>query len=139
MTQLSDAHRRLEHLCDTLEAVADALPANVSETQSLTLADELEQDIADHAALVRHLLGAVAYDVSGLRVFHLEDRGLAEDLVPVLRHAAGGEQVDDPECLGYMLRCLFGGMRRNIALEWSLTKQMPSVTQRRPALRVVPN
>ncbi|SHJ30088.1 Hemerythrin HHE cation binding domain-containing protein [Roseomonas rosea] len=117
-------HVVLRALCDRLEAIADGLPRLPPHGERQQLARHLTTLITPHQAreddLLESLLppeGASAVErslVERIRGQHIMDAVHAQDLGAALEAAGPGE---DPEALGYMLRCFFDGCRRAMAFE----------------------
>ena len=116
---------RLERVCDALEALADALPYRIDTHFSLVLARELplnlhrthrfEEEIV-HPILLSchpHLAGTLGR----LRDEHLEDEDRAQELREAIAGLVGDRSRRDAEVVGYMLRGVFTGLRRHLAVE----------------------
>ena len=121
---MSRAHAQKLRLCDTLEAIADDLPAHVDQLQCLTAASSLVpllrachrfEEETVFPVFARRRGGAAI--VERLKAEHLEDDCAAEDLSEALLAYGHGAAIENPEAFGYMLRGLFDAMRRHIAYE----------------------
>ncbi|WP_319520333.1 hemerythrin domain-containing protein [uncultured Martelella sp.] len=127
---LRSTHRSILRLCDALEAVADSLPANVNRNACRRLADDLVPTLKDaqeteemqvfpqlrHTAAGPQAAGEV---LDRLTYEHFEDLCFAEEVTETLKRLSSGDVVNT-EAVGYMLRGLFGALRRHIALEQEL-------------------
>jgi len=126
------AHAQKLELCDMLEDIADALPSRVDRLQCLKVASSLvpllrechrfEEEIV-FPALAR--LPGRETVVARLKTEHVEDDCAAEELSEALLAHGHGEPIENPEAFGYMLRALFGSMRRHIAFERELLLPSP--------------
>lgn len=115
-------------ICNVLEAIADALPDAVNPGTCLWVAANLVPAIRDAQAFEEAVIYP-AYERSAgpaeerrqslrrLRAEHVEDEALAEELTEVLLGIGHGDEVDNPEALGFMLRTFFETTRRHIAFE----------------------
>ena len=117
-------HEEMLRLCDALESVADALPANLDQLHCLALAESLEplvdvcQRYEEHCVFPCYLEASGRQDVvDRLRREHIEDAGAAHELAEVLREVGKGNGIENCEALGYMLRAFFGAVRRHVAFE----------------------
>ncbi|WP_341484292.1 hemerythrin domain-containing protein [Chelativorans petroleitrophicus] len=125
----SNAHFWIKlDLCTALEAIADSLPSLVDRAQCLWMAETLlpalqmahafEEDVV-YPAFCKE----AAFRVEGqrtlarLRVEHVEDEALAEEISERLFFIGHGAGVENPEALGFMLRTFFRSVRRHVAFE----------------------
>ena len=121
------AHQTKLRLCETLENIADNLPA-VDRLLCLQIASELtpvlrdchryEEDVVFPAFLrgnAEHPSSAAS--VRRLQVEHVEDECAAQDLTDLLLAIGHGGAVENPEALGFMLRAFFHALRRHVAFE----------------------
>lgn len=121
---MARAHEEKLKLCDALEAMADDLPSRVDRLRCLAVANTLlpllrechrfEEEIVFPS--VARASGGQAI-VARLKAEHLEDDCAAEDISERLLAHGHGHPIENPEALGYMLRALFGSLRRHIAFE----------------------
>jgi hypothetical protein len=115
-------------LCDTLEAIADSLPANLDRRRCVIAGEALESMLgAIHRfeeevifplareALVRR--GDSIRCIERLEAEHCEDEGFADELAALLQDLASGRETVAPETAGYMLRGFFVSLRRHVAFE----------------------
>lgn len=114
-------HGRLGELCDQLEAIADDLPRACPRRCSRAAA-ELQTLMPEHHAFEAVVLAEVlGGEQRGLldRILeqHAEDEGLAFEIALALEPLSAGETPDEPETLGYMLRCFFTNCRRSMLVE----------------------
>ncbi|MBB4120778.1 hemerythrin domain-containing protein [Martelella radicis] len=126
---LRSAHATIGRLCDALEAVADSLPANVNRGECRTLSEELvpalkkAQELEEMQVFpaIRRATGgrAAAEALDRLSYEHFEDLCFAEEVTDVLRRLSSGDVVNT-EAVGYMLRGLFGALRRHLSFEQEL-------------------
>ena len=121
VAQRYEEHSRLGALCDLLEAIADDLPRPCSRYCSRAVA-ELETAVPQHHAFEAKVLSdLLATDHRNLldRILgqHAEDEGLAFELAMALEPIGAGAPVEQPETLGYMLRCFFNNCRRSMLVE----------------------
>lgn len=122
------AHATKLALCDRLEAIADALPSNVSRSECeavarsigplLESAHRFEEDAVFPLCevLSGHSL-AVAGSLERLRAEHREDTSYGEEVAEALLQFGTDQRVLGAETLGFMLRGFFGALRRHIAFE----------------------
>ena len=121
VAQLYEEHSRLDALCDLLEAIADDLPRPCPGYCSRAAA-ELETLVPRHhafeAEVLADLLAPQQRDLLD-RILgqHAEDEGLAFELAMALEPIGAGAPVEQPETLGYMLRCFFNNCRRSMLVE----------------------
>ena len=121
LARLLAEHRKLDTLCDLLEACADALPARSTLAQSIVLCEKLAALIDLHERggttlfhemfepdLHRPLTNALL-DHIGAR--YAVDSANAQDLIAALDPASEEASRFPAEVLGYMLRCFFDGCR----------------------------
>ena len=115
-------------LCGRLEDLADTLPINVDKKECqlisrsvlpiLKRAHQFEENLVFPA-----IIFAFAEDVSihqtlkRLRCEHFEDESQAGELREGLGSFLNNAREYNTECLAYMLRGLFGGLRRHLANE----------------------
>ncbi|TNB46550.1 hemerythrin domain-containing protein [Martelella lutilitoris] len=126
---LSSAHASIRRLCEALEDVADSLPANVNRSDCRRLADDLVPALkAAQEAEEMQVFPAIRRAASGrnaaealdrLAYEHFEDLCFAEEVTDVLRRLSIGDTVNT-EAVGYMLRGLFGALRRHLSFEQEL-------------------
>lgn len=135
-------HKRLLSLCDELEAVADKLPNNVDQPKCLALASTMQSLFEEVHALeegeifptlltlapLRLELGAV---LEQLRSDHRTDLCYAQEVQEMLEEYAAGRRNVSPDAAGFMLRGLFQGMRRHIALEEYIMVPLLDLAQKR--------
>jgi hypothetical protein len=121
---ITTVHAQKLKLCDALEAIADALPSRLDRLQCLAVASSLVPLLREcHRFEEEHVFPVFARRRGGgeivarLKAEHLEDDCAAEDLSEALLGYGHGRPVENPEAFGYMLRALFGAMRRHIAFE----------------------
>lgn len=126
-------------LCDQLEKIADSLPKSVDRQACIHIAQALSTvinkaheteetvfyPILENAG--RLVVNAPSI-VEHLRMDHLGDAFMAEEIVEVLMSYGAGEPLHEPEAAGYMLRGFFTGLRRHIAMEGELLR--PALAQR---------
>ncbi|MGF1605771.1 MAG: hypothetical protein ACFB22_05485 [Rhodothalassiaceae bacterium] len=132
-------HRRLDTLCQQLEAIADALPDAVPPRLCSDVTAAMHSLLCAPGRRTAALLGAKAYTLSGLKPFHLEEEALAQDLAEPVAQMASGSVPANPEMTGYMLRCLFSSLRRTVWIETLLQPQIRPLMRPRPGLTVVPD
>lgn len=122
------AHSTKLALCDRLEAIADALPSNVSRLECeavarsiaplLQQAHRLEEDVVfPFCGVLSGGSLAVAGSVERLRGEHREDASYGEEVAEALLQIGARQPDLGAEALGFMLRGFFGGLRRHIAFE----------------------
>lgn len=125
--ELQSTHKAIHRICDALEAVADSLPASVDRKFCHSLALELvpsvkaAQEFEEMQVFpaFRRSQGArdsVNHTLSRLEYEHFEDLCFAEEVSEVLRKLSNGARVNT-EAIGYMLRGLFGALRRHMVFE----------------------
>ena len=114
-----------EDLCTALEALADSLPARFDTHSAKVLvsglhptlfqAHRFEEEVAFPILLARHIDLAITLD--RLRGEHIEDQDRAIELQEAVADLVQDRSRRNAEVVGYMLRCLFSGLRRHLALE----------------------
>lgn len=122
------AHEEKLRLCESLEALADALPSRVDRLACLRVANMLVPRLRDSHRYEEDIVfpafekgsadaAAGATSVRRLRTEHVEDECAAQDITDALLAIGHGGPVDNPEALGFMLRGFFETLRRHIAFE----------------------
>ncbi|MDX3806845.1 hemerythrin domain-containing protein [Bosea thiooxidans] len=113
-------------LCEVLESIADSLPAHANQKLCLDVGKIIESFIsgvhhfeeitlfpAYDLALMRG--GETRYSLERLRREHLEDESCASDLAEALLVLGHSGAVENPDMVGFMLRCFFVAKRRHVA------------------------
>ncbi|HEX7075223.1 MAG TPA: hemerythrin domain-containing protein [Hyphomicrobiaceae bacterium] len=125
----SNAHFEIKlELCSALEAIADGLPSLVDRNTCLRVAEALlpafQMAHAFEEEAVYPTFSAEAFcseerqkTLARLRVEHVEDEALAEEITERLLPIGYGSGVENPEALGFMLRTFFRSVRRHVAFE----------------------
>lgn len=124
---LQRAHAEQLALCDTLEEIADSLPANIDAEKCLDAAKSLNPLIKgvhsyEETVLFPWLESTTAIQpalretLHRLKFEHCEDACFAEELTDTLMRLGRRERVN-MEATGYMLRGFFESLRRHIAFE----------------------
>ena len=117
-------HGTLRQLCCDLEQCANHLPERLAIVEAAAISDALADALAGHDLAGDVRLATADSAEAGercalsdrIRYRYTIDRLHAEDLRDALAlAAASGRRGTDT--LGYMMRCLFDGCRRNIDLE----------------------
>ncbi len=132
-------HEAQWQLCEWLERIADGLPDNAPSALCRKAADALQGAMRRHhreeeealfpLLLTRAEEADMATEiVARLREEHASDEGFAEELVDILAALEGGERIDNPDMLGYMLRGFFENYRRHII--WENTVVIPLARRR---------
>ena len=118
------AHDQKLKLCAALETIADDLPSRVDRLQCLVVASSLvpllrECHRFEEESVFPALSGKPGGEavVSRLKVEHVEDDCAAADVSEALLACGHGQEIENPEAFGYMLRALFEPLRRHIAFE----------------------
>ena len=119
--QLYAEHGRLGALCELLEAIADDLPRACPKRCGRAAA-ELETLVPEHHAFEEMVLTEVLPPnrrdlLDRILGQHAEDEGLAFELAMALEPIGHGATPEQPETLGYMLRCFFNNCRRSMLVE----------------------
>lgn len=121
---MTRVHAQKLKLCDALESIADDLPSRLDRLQCLAIASSLVPLLREcHRFEEECVFPAFARSCEGGDIVarliseHLEDGCAAEDLSEALLAYGRGRPIENPEAFGYMLRALFGSMRRHIAFE----------------------
>ncbi|MCO5160620.1 MAG: hemerythrin domain-containing protein [Mesorhizobium sp.] len=124
---MSRIHEEKLSLCDALEAIADSLPGNVDRFECLRVGSVLAPAMRrSHQFEETRIFPAFerspavpgrAVSVARLKSEHLADECAAADVSEELLRIGHGEEIGNPEALGFMLRALFEAMRRHIAFE----------------------
>lgn len=115
-------------MCSELETIADSLPSLVDRDQCLQMAETLLPALQMAHAFEEELLYPAFYEgavyreerqktLARLRVEHVEDEALAEEISERLFFIGQGGGVENPEALGFMLRTFFRSVRRHVAFE----------------------
>lgn len=117
-------------ICDTLEAIADALPRADSSTCATT-ADALQSAIAATHLLEDEILFPLLVTqerkeldqtILRLKFEHLTDKFNAEEVGDVLRGLAMNQSDLSANAVGYLLRAFFEPVRRHIRSEQELIR-----------------
>jgi hypothetical protein len=123
---LEDDHVVQRSLCQALETVADRLPALPTADEILRLCKMIQRVTAIHFTRAERLFAdlPVAHRpgpafLSALHEMHQFDRVHGEDLAGELWRSITPGVERDVGKLSYMLRCVFDGCRRAIALKES--------------------
>ena len=113
-------------LCNDLEAAADRLPTLPPLPAIRRLCDRIQHVTSTHFARAEQLFAALPPGqrpddaaLAALRQMHQLDEVHGQDLVAALWEHARAPRPGKADQLGYMLRCLFDGCRRAIALKES--------------------
>ncbi|MBD8554723.1 hemerythrin domain-containing protein [Rhizobium sp. CFBP 8762] len=125
---VATAQQQQLRLCDTLEAIADSLPANVDTLKCMAAAKALGPLTRDvHRYEEEILFPCLERDadttpglmetLTRLKFEHCEDECFAEEVTDTLVRLAAGDKTINVEATGYMLRGFFEAMRRHIAFE----------------------
>lgn len=125
---ISREHREHLELCDKLEEIADSLPNSVDVQACTCAALALRHRVAVHHAMEEEalfpLLNARASDdivfmrtLQRLQDEHRTDEGYCDEVLELLTSLSKGNQPENAEAAGYLLRGLFECMRRHIAFE----------------------
>ncbi len=140
---MEERHAAKLEICDTLEAIADSLPAGVDRHRCLVMAALLLPTLREAHAYEEQTIFPVfarredrAGSVRRLCAEHVEDESLAEELTETLLHVGHGGEIANPEALGFMLRALFEAMRRHIAFEREHVVPIARRAMRTPASRL---
>jgi hemerythrin-like domain-containing protein len=115
-------------LCAALEEIADALPGNVdfckAEAALVLLKDGFTSHITSQEDLLFPFLRQRAPEndniedcLAQLEYEHAIDQGLSVEVSEALGDLVGQRRAENPERLGYLLRCFFEGYRRHCAWE----------------------
>lgn len=121
-------HARLLSLCDRLERIADSLPDGIDIAECLgtarmmvpaiRAAHRFEEDRLFPAVRARRgATSRIEAMLARLSHEHREDEGFAEEVAEVLMEWGLCTGRAEKEATGYMLRGLFGNLRRRIAVE----------------------
>lgn len=128
LTLMRRAHRNQLVLCDAIEGIADRLPGNADPIQCLRIASMLVPLLRGIHRYEEHVIfksfeelspdeESSARSIQRLRAEHVEDECLADEITEALLAIGHGDQIRNPEALGYMMRTFFETMRRHIAFE----------------------
>lgn len=120
-------------LCDQLEKIADSLPKSVDRQACIHIAHALggvlkmahdaeESQLFPVLERSDYLVINAPSIVEHLRMDHIGDAFMAEEVVEVLMSYGADEPLHEPEAAGYMLRGFFTGLRRHVALERELLR-----------------
>lgn len=115
-------------LCMALEEIADALPDNVDfwkvEAALTLLRDGFRSHITSQEDILFPLLRKRIQEdnniedcLAQLEYEHAVDQGLSVEVSEALGDLIGQRRAENPERLGYLLRCFFEGYRRHCAWE----------------------
>lgn len=122
------SRREQLELCDLLEEIADSLPVEIDRQTCIHAAKALGPIITrGHEVEEKTLFKAVenagpieidpAAIIARLRMDHLGNVYMIEEIFDVLISYGAGDPTHDAEATGYMLRGFFSGLRRHLALE----------------------
>ncbi|WP_196258034.1 hemerythrin domain-containing protein [Pelagibacterium limicola] len=125
---LNATHREMLALCQTLEMIADSLPADIDRTVCINAArilgpliaraqDMEEEFIFPEIEKRWAMLPDMTKTIERLKYEHLEDICFSEELYDALMAYGRGVGQPAPDAFGYMLRGFFEGLRRHIAFE----------------------
>ena len=125
---ISREHREHLGLCDKLEEIADSLPNSVDRHVCLCVALALRCRVRVHHAVEENsLFPLLSTRVGNDIVFigtllrlqdeHRTDEGHCDEVLELLTSLSKGNQPENVEAAGYLLRGLFECMRRHIAFE----------------------
>ncbi len=128
LEMISREHSEHLGLCDKLEEIADSLPNNVDRNTCACAALALRYRVGVHHAVEENalfplLITRVGNDMAFLRTLlrlqdeHRTDEGHCDEAVELLTSLSKGDQPENAEAAGYLLRGLFECMRRHIAFE----------------------
>jgi hypothetical protein len=121
---LAEGFAAIELLCAALEDIADRLPRQFCPLACARSAVALTTQVPDfQQQLLCDITDGLATSRSNLvwleQMFD-DDAGLATDIASTLQALADGGAPDNPEQLGYMLRCYFQGYRKSMAIAYLL-------------------
>ncbi|MFM1815216.1 MAG: hypothetical protein RLZ98_1911 [Pseudomonadota bacterium] len=125
---LRSEHRVQLEACQTLEAIADALPAVINPLVIESSRNVLDKVFLSHIRFEeQQLFPRLRYRLDGneslLKILdqlsreHHRDECAVMEVSEELAELAGGRKCRNPEMLGYMLRGFFEGQRSHIELE----------------------
>ncbi len=128
LEMISRDHREHLRLCDKLEEIADSLPSSVDRHACSCVAIALRYRVGVHHAVEEEALfpllsarvgGDIVFKRTLLRLQdeHRTDEGYCDEVLELLTSLSKGNQPENAEAAGYLLRCLFENMRRHIAFE----------------------
>lgn len=134
--ELQRAFDRQMALCDLLETIADSLPGGVDRQQCLhtarVIGSLIRQGHRTEEAILFPQLSAGQGDaddvVERLRLEHIEDECLAEEVQYELLQLGSGKPDLCPEATRSMLRGFFQGLRRRVRYEHELFSGMTGIT-----------
>lgn len=115
-------------LCALLEDIADSLPHNVSRSNCLLAAQNIQPIVqAAHTFEEQYLFPRLLKDghtqeelkpvLARLQAEHCEDESYGDEIVDALEELASNQKLTNIDKLSYMLRGFFEGLRRHIAFE----------------------
>lgn len=136
---LQQEHAVEHRLCDTLEEIADGLPAEVNTGLAAKAVTVLRQSLRRHIALQeRYLLPLLITRAepqdntkavrAQIAAEHVADEVLAHDVADELEQMIRDGRARNPEMLGYMLHGYFECRRRHLA--WEVNVILPLATRR---------
>ncbi|WP_413813712.1 hemerythrin domain-containing protein [Ensifer sp. LC163] len=125
---LARAHQEQLALCNSLEEIADSLPAEIDRQKCAYAAKMLEPLIrelhsGEESAVFRWVEQNFGDDPSieatlaRLKYEHCEDECFAEELTELLVKLGAADESVNAETAGYMLRGFFTNLRRHIGFE----------------------
>jgi hemerythrin-like domain-containing protein len=128
LEMISLEHRDHIELCDKLEEIADSLPNSIDVKACSRAALALRHRVGMHHAVEEEalfpLLTARAGNDAGfmrtlqrLQDEHRTDEGYCDEVLELLTSLSEGNQPENANAAGYLLRGLFECMRRHIAFE----------------------
>lgn len=115
-------------LCALLEDIADSLPHNVSRSNCMLAAQNIQPIVqAAHTFEEQYLFPRLLKDghkqeelkpvLARLHAEHCEDESYGDEIVDALEELASDHKLANIDKLSYMLRGFFEGLRRHIAFE----------------------
>ncbi|RDL51378.1 hypothetical protein BLJAPNOD_02511 [Ensifer sp. M14] len=125
---LARAHQEQLALCNSLEEIADSLPAEIDRQKCAYAAKMLEPLIrelhsGEESAVFRWVEQncgddpSIAATLARLKYEHCEDECFAEELSEMLVKLGAADDSVNAETAGYMLRGFFTNLRRHIGFE----------------------
>jgi hemerythrin-like domain-containing protein len=125
---LEAAHVDQLQICDLLEEIADSLPQRVDRLKCFIAAGRLRLSVRLHQMdedvglfpILREraeLGGPLLASLDRLEAEHIEDEGLADDVIEGLEKLARGVSPTSVDGVAYMLRAFFDAHRRHIRFE----------------------
>lgn len=134
---LARAHEEQLALCNSLEEIADSLPAEINRQKCVYAAKVLQPLIRELHSGEENLVFSwierafrgdptIGATLERLKYEHCEDECFAEELTEMLERLGAADETVNPETAGYMLRGFFTSLRRHVGFEQECLRSIVS-------------